>query len=156
LVKAVTPAGTAGEFALTLITAAGTLFSPTPFTYVEIAIAPFSPNQGIFSGGIAITITGSFLNGATRVKVGGVPATNVVAVNSTTVTAVTPEGSVGAASIEVVCTKGTATATDIFTYIFHFGPSWATLLEAVPDPAVVTDVNLCAAIMANRKDLHTK
>ena len=55
LVKAVTPAGTAGEFALTIITAAGTLFSPTPFTYVQLSIASVSPNQGIFSGGTATT-----------------------------------------------------------------------------------------------------
>ena len=149
LVKAVTPAGTAGEFALTVITAAGTLFSPAPFTYVQLSIASVSPNQGVYSGGTAITITGSFLNGATSVKVGGVPATDVVAVNSTTVTAVTPAGSVGAASIEVTGAKGTATATDVFAYIFIVVPPWATLLEATPNPAVVTDANLRAAIAAS-------
>ncbi len=150
LVKAVTPAGTAGEFALTLITAAGTLFSPTPFTYVQLSIASVSPNQGIYSGGTAITIIGSFLNGATSVKVGGVPATNVVAVNSTTVTAVTPAGSVGATSVEVTGAKGTATASGAFTYtVDPIVPSWATLLEATPDPAVVTDANLRAAIVAS-------
>ena len=148
LVKAVTPAGSAGEVPLSVITAAGTLFSPTPFTYVQLSIASVSPNQGIYSGGTAITITGSFLNGATSVKVGGVPATNVVAVNSTTVTAVTPAGSVGAASIEVTGAKGTATASGAFTYISAVVPTWATLLEAMPDPAVVTDANLRAAITA--------
>ena len=149
LVKAVTPAGTAGEFALTVITAAGTLFSPTPFTYVQLSIASVSPNQGIFSGGTAITITGSFLNGASSVKVGGVSATDVVAVNSTTVTAVTPAGSIGPASVEVTGAKGTATASGAFTYISIVVPAWATLLEAVPDPAVVTDANLRAAIVAS-------
>jgi formylglycine-generating enzyme required for sulfatase activity len=149
LVKAVTPAGTAGEFALTVITAAGTLFSPAPFTYVQLSISSVSPNQGIYSGGNTITITGSFLNGATSVKVGGVPATNVVPVNSTTVTAVTPAGSVGPASVEVTGAKGTATASGAFTYIIVVVPSWATLLEATPDPAVVTDANLRAAIVAS-------
>ena len=94
---------------LSVITAAGTLFSPAPFTYVQLSIASVSPNQGIYSGGTAITITGSFLNGATSVKVGGVPATDVVAVNSTTVTAVTPAGSVGVASVEVTGAKVGAT-----------------------------------------------
>ena len=149
LVKAVTPAGTAGEFALTVITAAGTLFSPTPFTYVQLSISSVSPNQGIFSGGTAITITGSFLNGASSVKVGGVSATDVVAVNSTTVTAVTPAGSIGPASVEVTGAKGTATASGAFTYISIVVPAWATLLEATPDPAVVTDANLRAAIVAS-------
>jgi len=149
LVKAVTPAGSAGEVPISVITAAGTLFSPAPFTYVQLSIASVSPNQGIYSGGTAITITGSFLNGATSVKVGGVPATDVVAVNSTTVTAVTPAGSVGAASVEVIGAKGTATASEAFTYFSVVVPTWATLLELLPDPAVVTDVNLRSAIAAS-------
>ena len=149
LVKAVTPAGSAGEVPISVVTPAGTLLAPTPFTYVQLSIASVSPNQGIYSGGTAITITGSFLNGATSVKVGGVPATNVVAVDSTTVTAVTPAGSVGAASVEVTGAKGTATATNAFLYIAIVVPTWATLLEAFPDPAVVTDANLRAAIVAS-------
>ena len=149
LVKAVTPAGSAGEVPLSVITAAGTLFSPAPFTYVQLSIASVSPNQGIYSGGTAITITGSFLNGATSVKVGGVPATNVVAVDSTTVTAVTPAGSLGAASVEVTGAKGTATASGAFTFISAVVPTWATLLELLPDPAVVTDANLRTAIVAS-------
>jgi formylglycine-generating enzyme required for sulfatase activity len=148
LVKAITPAGAAGEVPISVITPAGTLLAPTPFTYVQLSIASVSPNQGNYTGGTAITITGSFLNGATSVKVGGVPATNVVAVNSTTVTAVTPAGSVGAASVEVTGAKGTATASGAFTYFSVVVPTWATLLEGLPDPAVVTDANLRAAITA--------
>ena len=116
LVKAVTPAGVAGEASIAVVSAAGTTLAPTPFTYVQLSISSVSPNQGIYSGGTAITITGTFLNGATSVKVGGVPATDVVAVNSTTVTAVTPAGSLGAASVEVTGAKGTATASGAFTY----------------------------------------
>jgi formylglycine-generating enzyme required for sulfatase activity len=132
-----------------VVTPAGTLLAPTPFTYVQLSISSVSPNQGIFSGGTAITITGSFLNGASSVKVGGVSATDVVAVNSTTVTAVTPAGSIGPASVEVTGAKGTATASGAFTYISIVVPAWATLLEATPDPAVVTDANLRAAIVAS-------
>ena len=149
LVKAVTPSGAAGEASIAVVSAAGTTLTPTPFTYVQLSISSVSPNIGIYSGGTAITITGSFLNGATSVKVGGVPATDVVAVNSTTVTAVTPAGSVGAASVEVTGAKGTATATNAFTYISVVVPTWATLLEATPNPTVVTDANLRAAIVAS-------
>ncbi len=149
LVKAVTPAGSAGEVPFSVITAAGTLFSPTPFTYVQLSISSVSPDNGSYSGGTAITITGTLLNGATSVKVGGVPATNVVAVNSTTVTAVTPAGSVGPATVEVTVAKGIAIATNAFTYIPIVVPAWATLLEATPNPAVVTDANLRAAIVAS-------
>ncbi len=149
LVKAVTPAGAAGEASIAIVSSNATSLAPTPFTYVQLSISSVSPNQGIYSGGTAITITGSFLNGATSVKVGGVPATNVVAVDSTTVTAVTPAGSVGAASVEVTGAKGTATASGAFTYIDIVVPTWAILLEATPDPAVVTDANLRAAIVAS-------
>jgi formylglycine-generating enzyme required for sulfatase activity len=149
LVKAVTPAGSAGEVPISVVTPAGTLLAPTPFTYVQLSISSVSPNQGIFSGGTAITITGSFLNGASSVKVGGVSATDVVAVNSTTVTAVTPAGSIGPASVEVTGAKGTATVSGAFTYISIVVPAWATLLEATPNPTVVTDANLRAAIVAS-------
>ena len=149
LVKAITPAGAAGEASIGVVSAAGTTLAPTPFTYVQLSISSVSPNQGIYSGGTEITITGTFMNGATSVKVGGVPATDVVAVNSTTVTAVTPAGSVGAASIEVTGSKGTATASGAFTYVLIVIPSWATLLEAAPNPTVVTDANLRSAIVAS-------
>jgi len=149
LVKAITPAGAAGEASIAIVSAAGTTLAPNPFTYMLQSITSVSPNNGGFSGGTAITITGTFLSGATIVKVGGVPATNVVAVDSTTVTAVTPAGSVGAASVEVTGAKGTATATNAFLYIAIVVPTWATLLEATPDPAVVTDANLRAAIVAS-------
>ena len=149
LVKAVTPAGAAGEASIAIVSSNATSLAPTPFTYVQLSISSVSPNQGIYSGGTAITITGSFLNGATSVKVGGVPATDVVAVNSTTVTAVTPAGSLGAASVEVTGAKGTATASGAFTYISVIVPTWATLLEATPNPTVVFDANLRAAIVAS-------
>ena len=149
VVKAVTPAGTIGDAPISIVSSNATSLAPTPFTYVLQSITSVSPNNGIYSGGTAITITGTFLSGATIVKVGGVPATNVVAVNSTTVTAVTPAGSVGAASVEVTGAKGTATATNAFLYIAIVVPTWATLLEAAPDPAVVTDANLRAAIVAS-------
>ena len=149
VVKAVTPAGTIGDAPISIVSSNATSLAPTPFTYVLQSITSVSPNNGIYSGGTAITITGTFLSGATIVKIGGVPATNVVAVDSNTVTAVTPAGSVGAASVEVTGAKGTATATNAFLYIAIVVPTWATLLEAFPDPAVVTDANLRAAIMAS-------
>ena len=65
------------------------------------------------------------------------------------ITSVTPTESVGAASIEVTDAMRTATASGAFTSIAIIVPSWATLLEAAPDPAVVTDANLRAAIVAS-------
>ncbi len=79
---------------------------------------------------------------------GGVSATNVVVVSPTTVTAVTPAGLVGAATVVVSGSKGTGTAVGGFTYANVVTPSWATLIEVSPDPAVVTDVTLRNAIIA--------
>jgi formylglycine-generating enzyme required for sulfatase activity len=112
-------------------------------------ISSVSPNTGLIDGGTAITITGTNLSGATSVTIGGVPGTNVVAVSSTTVTAVTPAGSVGSTSVEVTVPQGTATAADAFTYVSPIVPTWATLIEALPDPAVVTNANLRDAITAS-------
>jgi formylglycine-generating enzyme required for sulfatase activity len=149
VVKAVTPAGTIGDAPISIVSNNAISPAPTPFTYVLQSITSVSPNNGIYSGGTSITITGTFLSGATSVKIGGVPATNVVAVDSNTVTAVTPAGSVGAASVEVTGAKGTATASGAFIYFSIVVPAWATLLETSPDPAVVTDANLRAAILTS-------
>jgi hypothetical protein len=71
------------------------------------------------------------------VTIGGVPVTNLAVVNSTTVTAMTPPGSVGAADVVVTGSKGTVSVAGGFTYLSIITPAWATLLEASPDPAVV-------------------
>ena len=149
-VTAVTPAGTVGARSVAVTTPIRTATATNAFTYfAPPTVSLLSPTSGSMLGGTAITITGANLTGTSSVTVGGVPATNVVAVNSTTVTAVTPAGSVGAASVEVTGAEGTATATNAFTYIFDVVPAWATLLEIAPDPTVVTDANLRAAIVAS-------
>ncbi|MFO0830094.1 MAG: SUMF1/EgtB/PvdO family nonheme iron enzyme [Phycisphaerales bacterium] len=148
-VTAVTPPGRPGPAAIAVTTRSGPILAPMPFTYLQSSITSVVPNMGAYSGGTAITITGTSLAGATSVTVGGVPATNVVAVSDTTVTAVTPPGSLGAVDVTVSSPSGTETASGAFTYVGIVVPSWATLLEAAPDPAVVTDPSLRAAIIAS-------
>jgi formylglycine-generating enzyme required for sulfatase activity len=145
-VRATTPAGSAGPASIAVTTVAGTSLAPTPFTYVQQSVASIVPNTGAYIGGTAITITGSFLAGTTSVTIGGVPATDVQVVDATTVTATTPAGSVGAVDVVVSGAKGTVTVASGFTYLGFVVPSWATLLEAFPDPAVVWDADLRAAI----------
>jgi formylglycine-generating enzyme required for sulfatase activity len=111
-------------------------------------VTSISPAAGGTTGGSLITLSGQLLNGVSSVTIGGVSCTNVVAVNSTTVTATTPAGSVGAATVVVTGAKGTVTVPNGFTYVFANVPSWATLLEAEPDPSIVTSASLRAAITA--------
>jgi formylglycine-generating enzyme required for sulfatase activity len=148
LVRATTPPGQPGEASVAVTTNGGTTLASAPFTYVQQQITSVVPNSGPYAGGTPITVNGQFLAGATAVTVGGVPCTNVVSVSSTQVTAVTPAGSVGSADVVVTCAKGTVTAAGAFTYLSVVTPSWATLIEALPDPAVVTDPALRSAITA--------
>jgi len=140
-VLAVTPPGAIGPAAVAVVTPQGTITAATPFQYVQASILAVTPPTGGYNGGTAITITGNHLNGVTGVRVGGVPATNVVRIDSNTVTAVTPPGSVGTVAVTITTAKGTATAAGAFTYAPVNVPGWATLLEAMPDPAVVTDAS---------------
>ena len=142
------PAGAAGQAAVRVSAPTGTTLAPQPFTYMQQQVASIVPSSGSYMGGTAITITGQYLAGTTGVTVGGVPCTGVVAVSATQVTAVTPAGSVGAVDVVISGTKGTITVPGGFTYQSIVVPAWATLVEAQPDPAVVTDPALRAAIEA--------
>ena len=149
-ITAVTPAGTVGAASVAVTTPNGTATASNAFIYFALPmISSVSPVTGSTVGGTPFTITGATLTGATSVTIGGVAATNVVVLSSTTITAVTPAGTVGAASVAVTTPGGTATATNGFLYIAVVVPTWATLLEAGPDPAVVTNANLRAAIVAS-------
>ena len=148
LVRATTPPGQPGEASVAVTTNGGTTLAASPFIYVQQQITSVVPNSGPYAGGTPITISGQFLAGATAVTVGGVPCTNVVSVSSTQVTAVTPAGSVGSADVVVTCAKGTVTAAGAFSYLSVVVPAWATMIEALPDPAVVADPALRAAIVA--------
>ena len=109
-------------------------------------ISSVTPSFGPAAGGTAITILGTSLSTVTSVTIGGVAATNVVVVSATVVTAVAPAGTGGAKNVVVITPNSSATAIGAFTY--SSGLAWATVLEWIPNPAVVTDATLRAAITA--------
>ena len=148
-ITAVTPVGTAGAKSVEVTTPGGTATATNAFTYITPVptITSLSPLFGSTAGGTAITITGTSLTGATSVTVGGVAATSVVVVSSTSITAVTPAGTVGAQSIEVTMPSGSASLASAFTYVVPNG--WYIVLEQAPNAAVVTNVTLRSAITAS-------
>jgi formylglycine-generating enzyme required for sulfatase activity len=149
VVKAVTPPGPAGPADVTVTTPAGSVTAGKAFMYQALSVSAVTPNSGIYTGGTPITISGTYLGGVTSITIGGIPASNVVAVNSATVTAVTPVGSAGPQNVVVTGPKGTATLPGGFTFLLGpVVPAWATLIEAAPDPAVVTNAALRNAIVA--------
>ncbi len=112
------------------------------------ALVAVLPSNGPLSGGTQITLVGTYFTGATEVRIGGVPATAVNVVNATTITAITPAGAAGPKDVVVVTPTREIVAPGAFT---HGGvaPSWATMVEALPNPAVVYDEDMRAAIIAS-------
>ena len=147
-IAAVTPAHAAGSVSITITTPSRTTTLKNAFSYASSSILSVFPNAGGVGGGALITISGNYLGGATSVTIGGAPATNLIVVSPTTITAVTPTGTLGPADVIVTTPAGTLTSLNGFTYVSVVVPTWATLLEAVPDPAIVTDANLRASITA--------
>jgi len=155
-ITATTPAGALGPAAVRVTTAAGTVTAPQSFTYMPASVSSIAPNTGTAAGGSQITITGAYLALATGVTVGGAPCTEVTVENATRVTAVTPAGTLGNADVVITGGKGTITVPGGFRYVSVVVPSWATLVEARPDPAVVTDPALRAAIAATGLAWHVR
>ena len=118
-ITATTPAGAAGGVTVTVTNSSGQSGSlASAFTYVAPpTVSSVSPNNGSTSGGTAVTITGTnFVSGAT-VTFGSAAATNVVVVNSTTITATTPAGSAGAVTVTVTSNGQSGSLTNGFTYV---------------------------------------
>jgi formylglycine-generating enzyme required for sulfatase activity len=147
-VQATTPAGALGPVNVGVTTAAGTITAPQQFTYMPPSVSSIMPNHGLLGGGTLITITGAYLGLTTSVTIGGVLCTAVTIVNASTVTAVTPAGTLGNADVVITGGKGTTTVPGGYRYVTILVPSWSTLIEIAPDPLVVTDPVLRAAIEA--------
>ena len=81
---------------------------------VSLSVTDVSPTAGVIAGGTQITITGTGFDSGAMVTVGGVAATNITFVNSTTITASTPPHAAG--SVDVVVKVGSNTATSSFLY----------------------------------------
>ena len=82
-----------------------------------LGVTGVSPASGPPSGGTTVTITGTGLAGATGVTFGAHPATNVVVVSATEVTATSPPGT-GTVDISVTTPGGTTVVSgaDRFSY----------------------------------------
>ncbi|MGO3146443.1 MAG: beta strand repeat-containing protein, partial [Leucobacter sp.] len=117
-ITVVTPPGTVGVADVVVEHPAGNS-DPGEFTYTEVVNAPtitnITPDTGPQTGGTEVTITGTDFTDATEVTFDGVPGTDLVVVNETTITVTTPAGNVGPAEV-VVITPGGSSAPGEFTY----------------------------------------
>lgn len=123
-ITAVTPAGTGTNVPVVVTTSFGPSAAAKIYSYQAPAaplpspptISSVAPSSGTTLGLTPVTITGTNFTGATSVTFGGNPATNVVVVNATTITALTPAGS-GVVSVAVVTPGGTATNPNAYQYV---------------------------------------
>jgi hypothetical protein len=83
---------------------------------VHPAVTAISPSTGPTAGGTAVTITGVGFTDATGVTIGGAAATNFHVVSDTSITATTPAGSAGTASVLVSTPGGANPANTLYTY----------------------------------------
>ena len=105
------------------------------------------PPTGPTQGGTAIAIVGVDLGNTASVTIDGVLAPQFDVVSAMVVTAVTPPGTTGSRSVVLRDKQGQQIAGATFTYAVVNLP-WGTVLEQVPDAAVVTSATLRNAIIA--------
>ncbi|MFF5960635.1 IPT/TIG domain-containing protein [Streptomyces luteogriseus] len=111
------PAGAAAGPVGVSVTTAGGTNNGLSYTYVDApTVATVVPASGPASGGTGVTITGTNLDSTESVTFDGTPAPFSV-VNSTTVSAVTPPGTVGAVDVVVANPAGSDTAGGAYTYV---------------------------------------
>ncbi|MCC5792641.1 MAG: IPT/TIG domain-containing protein [Legionellaceae bacterium] len=112
-----------------------------------ITLTGIVPASGPSSGGTGFTLTGTGLTGATSVTFGGIAATSVHVVDSTTVTGVTPAHEVGAVDVVIDTPAGGATLVNGYTYVATavgqpaFGGTIACLNEGINNLIAATADN---------------
>ena len=117
-ITALTPGHPAGLVDVSVTTVGGSGTLDDAFTYfAEPTLASVSPVEGPIAGGTTVTITGTGLTGTTDVTFGGVPATGVLVVDDSTVTATTPSNAAGVVDVALMTPGGSDTLANAFTYV---------------------------------------
>ena len=139
-ITATTPAGSVGAVTVTVTNpgvAGGSLANG--YTYAVIpTVASISPNNGPAAGGTPVTITGTNFAAGASVTIGGTPATNVVVVSATQITATTPAGGAGSATVTVTVNGQSGSLTNGFTYNAAVPISFGQVAAATPQSPTAT------------------
>jgi hypothetical protein len=147
-ITATTPARAAGASQVQVTNPGGSATSPSNFTYfAPPSISSISPNTGSNVGGTTVVITGTNLTGVTAVRFGAAAATSFTVNSATQITAITPVGTIGTVTVQVVAPGGNANGS--FTYSVS-APTISSLNPASGSTAggnsvVITGTNLLAA-----------
>ncbi|MGC2184979.1 MAG: IPT/TIG domain-containing protein, partial [Terriglobales bacterium] len=141
-ITAITPAGSVGAVTVTVAANGQSGSLANGFTYTTApVVSSVSPNNGPTAGGIGVTITGSNFTAGVTVTFGGTAATNVVVVNSTSITATTPAHAAGAVTVTVTVNNQSGSLTNGFTYNAPVAIGFAQVAAATPQaPTQVVQV----------------
>lgn len=115
----VTPSRPTGSVTVGVTTVAGSDELSNAFTYTVAGptVTGISPSAGVDTGNSTVTITGTRFTGVTNVLFGSTPAASFVVNSQTSISAVTPAGTVGPVNVNVVTAAGPSESTTVFTYI---------------------------------------
>jgi len=81
------------------------------------SITKVTPSNGPVAGGMPVTISGSSFRTECTVRFGGVPAANITAFSSTSMTVITPAHAAGAVDVSLACGADAFTFTNGFTFV---------------------------------------
>jgi hypothetical protein len=102
------------------------------FSVPAATVTSIFPTSGITVGGTSVSITGTDFTGATSVKFGSVEASSFTVNSTTSITATSPAGSVGAVDITVTTAVGTSATSSADKFTYYIAP--------VPDYVIVNGV----------------
>jgi hypothetical protein len=113
-----TPSGAAGAAAVLIENRAGRFEIPGGFVYEEPPrVDSIFPTQGATGGGTQVTVTGDGFTPESALFIGARPAFAVAVASRSRITAITPPGTLGSASVSVVHRGGVSIREDAFTYV---------------------------------------
>ena len=105
---------------------------PGPDPGTAVTVTAVAPAAGSTFGGTAVTITGSGFSSGATVLVGGTAATDVVVVNSTSITAKTPAHAAGTGDVRVTVGARSGTLPSAFTFVTPtIGPNTPPTVGAI-------------------------
>lgn len=111
------PPGVPGSVSVGVTTPAGQGSLPAGYTYwKDFQVTEVSPPSGPSEGGTPVTIWGTGFEAGATVRIGGLPATQVKLLSGSAISAVTPPGSPGSATVRVLQDTAEAVLENGFTY----------------------------------------
>ncbi len=130
----VSPTAQFGNTNLTVGTSSGMASIAVSVVPLQPRITRIAPGEGLIAGGTQVTLTGENFDPTARVSFGGVSATNVVFVDSTTLTAVTPPGPVNAPPVDVVVQVASLSDTLAGGFQYFDGIQYGDFVQDLIDP----------------------